>query len=72
MSQSHTVNIIGISIEPIIRIGTKDASDYIEVNGKTIVPIQNESNFDIPVCIEIDSGIFLLYTYYSRYIIYRI
>lgn len=60
MSQSHTVNIIGISIEPIIRIGTKDASDYIEVNGKTIVPIQNESNFDIPVCIEIDSGIFLI------------
>ena len=58
VSQSHTVNIIGISIEPIIRIGAKDESDYIEVNGKTIVPIQNESNFDIPVCIEIDSGIF--------------
>jgi hypothetical protein len=56
VSQSHTVNIIGISIEPIIRIGAKDSSDYIEVNGKTIVPIQNESNFDIPVCIEIDSG----------------
>ena len=58
VSQSHTVNIIGISIEPIIRIGAKDESDHIEVNGKTIVPIQNESNFDIPVCIEIDSGIF--------------
>ena len=47
------MNIIGISIEPIIRIGNKDESDYIEVAGKTIVPIQNESNFDIPVCIEI-------------------
>lgn len=61
------MNIIGISIEPIIRIGTKDESDYIEVNGKTIVPIQNESNFDIPVCIEIDSGIF--FTVISKYLL---
>ena len=58
VSQSHTVNIIGISIEPIIRIGNKDERDYIEVAGKTIVPIHNESTFDIPVCIEIDSGTF--------------
>ena len=57
------MNIIGISIEPIIKIGNKTTDDYIEVAGKTIVPIQNESNFNIPVCIEIDSGTWFIKKY---------
>jgi len=59
ISQSHSVNIIGQSIEPIIQIGTGNEignEEFIEIRTNTKVPIKNKSNFPIPVIIEIDQG----------------
>ena len=67
MSQAHTINIIGQSIEPVIHIGSDDSkSEFIEVRKNTVVPIKNDSNFTIPVIIEIDQGNFYQFHYQQK------
>ena len=52
--QVHTINIIGAAVAPKIKIGDGSGEFEVSHSGKNKIQIENLSNFDIPVIIEMD------------------